>query len=74
MIDARRYGAVQTGDLVSQMVDADIDGDKLSTERIRSLAINFLSAGLSTTNLISNLYYRLITADDFARTLRDDAR
>jgi cytochrome P450 len=40
------------------MVEADIDGDKLSTERIRSLAINFLSAGLSTTNLISNLYYR----------------
>jgi len=73
MIDARRSGAVKTGDLVSQMVDADIDGDKLSTERIRSLAINFLSAGLSTTNLISNLYYRLITSDDFAQKLRDDA-
>lgn len=73
MIDARRSGAVKTGDLVSQMVEADIEGDKLSTERIRSLAINFLSAGLSTTNLISNLYYRLITSDDFDRTLRDDA-
>ena len=73
MIDVRRRGEVKTGDLVSQMVEADIDGDKLSTERIRSLAINFLSAGLSTTNLISNLYYRLITSDDFDRTLRDDA-
>jgi cytochrome P450 len=32
-----------------------------------------LSAGLSTTNLISNLYYRLITSDDFYSALRDDA-
>jgi cytochrome P450 len=72
MIDVRRRGEVKTDDLVSQMVQADIEGEKLSTERIRSLAINFLSAGLSTTNLISNLYYRLIVSEDFARTLRDD--
>jgi cytochrome P450 len=72
MIDERRSGKVKTDDLVSQMVDADIEGAKLSTERIRSLAINFLSAGLSTTNLISNLYYRLITDADFDATLRRD--
>jgi cytochrome P450 len=72
MIETRRQGKVDTGDLISQMVDADIEGERLSTERIRSLAINFLSAGLSTTNLISNLYHRLITSDDFDRMLRND--
>jgi cytochrome P450 len=72
MIDERRQGKVETDDLISQMVEADIEGERLSTERIRSLAINFLSAGLSTTNLISNLYYRLLTSADFDRTLRAD--
>ena len=72
MIDERRQGKVETDDLISQMVEADIEGERLSTERIRSLAINFLSAGLSTTNLISNLYYRLLTSADFDRMLRAD--
>jgi cytochrome P450 len=72
MIDERRRGTVKTDDLISQMVEADIEGAKLSTERIRSLAINFLSAGLSTTNLISNLYYRLITDGEFDGLLRRD--
>ena len=72
MIRARRLGEVENDDLLSQMVEAQVDGAQLTVERIRALAINFLTAGLSTTNLISNLLYRLITSETFDASLRAD--
>ncbi len=72
MIDARRNGDVVADDLIAQLVATQVDGEWLTNRRIRSLAINFLTAGLSTTNLISNLLYRLMTSEDFDRTLRTD--
>ena len=65
MIDARRSGDVVADDLIAQLVATQVDGEWLTNQRIRSLAINFLTAGLSTTNLISNLLYRLMTSEDF---------
>jgi cytochrome P450 len=72
MIAARRDGSVVSDDLISQMIAAEVDGERMSNERIRSLVVNFLSAGLSTTNLISNILYRLITSPEFDALLRND--
>ena len=58
--------------MIAQLVSTQVDGESLTNERIRSLSINFLTAGLSTTNLLSNLLYRLMTSDDFDATLRND--
>jgi cytochrome P450 len=44
----------------------------MSNARIRSLVVNFLSAGLSTTNLISNVLFRLITSPEFDALVRED--
>jgi cytochrome P450 len=72
MIEARRGGQVVADDLIAQLVATQVDGEWLTKQRIRSLAINFLTAGLSTTNLISNLLYRLMTSEDFDATVRND--
>jgi cytochrome P450 len=50
----------------------EVDGERLGDMRIISLACNFLAAGLSTTNLISNLVYRLLTDADFHAALAAD--
>jgi cytochrome P450 len=73
MITDRRSGTVVSDDLISQMITAEVDGNRLNDDRICSLIINFLSAGLSTTNLISNLLYRLITSEEFDVLLRENA-
>ena len=73
MIDARRNGDVVADDLIAQLVATQVDGEWLTNRRIRSLAINFLTAGLSTTNLISNLLYRLMTSEDFDRRYEQTA-
>jgi cytochrome P450 len=70
MIEARRSGDVVADDLIAQLVSTPVDGELLTNQRIRSLAINFLAAGLSTTNLISNLLYRLMTSEEFDTALR----
>jgi cytochrome P450 len=70
MIARRRSGEVVSDDLTSQMIEAEVDGERLSDERIRSLMVNFLTAGLSTTNLIGNMIYRLMTDEALDATLR----
>jgi cytochrome P450 len=72
MIEDRRNGAIVADDLIAQLVATQVEGEWLTNQRIRSLAINFLTAGLSTTNLISNLLYRLMTSEEFDTTLRTD--
>jgi cytochrome P450 len=71
-IARRRSGLVPDDDLLAQLTTSEIDGEHLSDTRIRTLACNFLAAGLSTTNLVSNLMLRLLTSEDFHRTLLTD--
>jgi cytochrome P450 len=72
LIRARRQGELETDDLLSQLGRAEIDGQQLSDGQIRGLAINYLSAGLSTANLIGNLAYRIITDHQFHQRLAEE--
>src|SRR3984957_1729262 len=58
--------------LMKQMVFAEIDGSQMSKQRVRSLIVNLLTAGLSTNSLMGNLLYRLVTSREFGDALRDD--
>jgi cytochrome P450 len=69
-IDQRRRSASPPDDLISGMLRAEVDGQRLSDRRIRTLCVNFLSGGFSTTNLVSNLLYRLLTDPDLDARLR----
>jgi cytochrome P450 len=71
-ITRRREAATPPDDLLTGLIQADLDGERCSDDRVRALAVNFLSAGLSTTNLIGNLFYRLLSDDGFQQTLRAD--
>ncbi|HVX21716.1 MAG TPA: cytochrome P450 [Acidimicrobiales bacterium] len=57
-------------DLISEMLRIEVDGEKLRHQRVRTLALNFITGGISTTMLISNLLHRLLTDDSLADTLR----
>jgi len=70
MIARRRNGEITGDDLTSQMLTAEVDGERLSDDRVRSLMVNFLTAGLSTTNLIGNTLYRLMTTESLDGALR----
>jgi cytochrome P450 len=71
-ITIRRQAAEPPDDLLTGLIRAEVDGERMSDDRVRALSVNFLSAGLSNTNLIGNLMYRLLTDPDFDRALRDD--
>jgi cytochrome P450 len=71
-IRARRQAAEPPDDLLTGLIRADLDGERMSDDRVRALAVNFFSAGLSTTNLIGNLVHRLLTDEAFDRTMRAD--
>ncbi len=72
LITERRESASPPDDLITGMIQADLDGERMSDDRVRALCVNFLSAGLSTTNLIGNLIFRLLSDDGFQQALRAD--
>ena len=70
----RRSGAGATrrdppDDLLTRMVQAEDDGDRLTDLHIRTLAVNTLAGSLSTTYMLGNLLYRFAADPAFA----DDA-
>lgn len=61
------------GDLMSAMLVADVDGRKLSRERVVVTTMTFLTAGFeSTNNLLTNLVHALARHPDACRRIRDD--
>src|SRR5262249_45162048 len=72
LITERRESANPPDDLITGMIQADLDGERMSDDRVRALMVNFLSAGLSTTNLIGNLVHRLLSDESFQARLRGD--
>jgi cytochrome P450 len=71
VIEERR--ANRTGDLISGMISAEEDGDQMTTEEIVTMIGLLLAAGnLTTTDLIGNGVYALLTHRDQWEKLRAD--
>jgi cytochrome P450 len=71
-IAERRAAADPPADLLTRMVQAEEGGDRLSDVHIRTLAVNTITGSLSTTYMLGNLLYRLLTDPGFDATLRAD--
>ncbi len=69
-IEARRAPSDSRDDLIARMTRAEVQGKRLSTLQIRTLAANCLLASQSTANLIGNLLHRFVTDGAFERRLR----
>ncbi len=71
-IRARRDGTDPPDDLLTRMVQAEVEGDRLTDLHVRTLAVNTLAGSLSTTYMLGNLLYRFVSDPGFAATLRAD--
>jgi cytochrome P450 len=69
-IQERLDAASPPDDLLTGMLTAELDGERMSPTRVRALAVNFMSAGLSNTNLISNLVLRILRDPELEARLR----
>jgi cytochrome P450 len=71
LVEARR--AEPTGDLLSELVHAEVDGERLSDEKIYGFLRLLLPAGAETTfRVMGNALYALLThPDDLARVTAD---
>jgi hypothetical protein len=68
---AQRRGAPNPpDDMITRMTRAEVQGDRLSSLQIRTLAANCLLASQSTANLIGNLLHRFASDPTFERALR----
>jgi len=71
LADDRR--ARPRGDLITHMVEAEHDGDRLSQTEVRVLVMHLLVAGHETTaNLLGNLLYHLLSHPGHLGALRAD--
>lgn len=71
-IALRRDAANPPDDMLARMTRAEVEGQKLSSLQIRTLAANCLLASQSTANLIGNLLYRFASDPAFERALREN--
>ena len=71
-IRLRRESADPPDDLLTRMVQAEDNGDRLTDLHIRTLTVNTLAGSLSTTYMLGNLLYRFAADPSFAETLRAD--
>ncbi|MDP9364715.1 MAG: cytochrome P450 [Chloroflexota bacterium] len=71
LLEHRRHAPAD--DLLSRMVAAEADGDKLSSAELLTTCVTLLTAGHeTTTNLIGNGLLSLLRHPDQLRRLRDD--
>jgi cytochrome P450 len=62
-----------TGDLISELVTAEVDGERLTDEKIYGFLRLLLPAGAETTfRVLGNSLYALLTNDDAMRRVMDD--
>lgn len=70
---ARRHRAdPKPDDLMTRMLYADDGSRRMTDWDVRTQSAGVLAASLSTTALMGNLFYRIITDPDFEKTLRTD--
>jgi cytochrome P450 len=71
LIEERRKS--EHTDLLAALLAAEVEGDRLSTQELEAMFVLLLFAGHeTTTNLISNGLYRLVTHPDQLARLRSD--
>lgn len=73
-IVAERRAAVHTGeDLISTLLTASVDGDRLSPDELLTMLVSVCTAGfVTTTQLLANSVVTLCRAPDQARLVRED--
>lgn len=72
LIDSRR-GQAPKDDLVSAMMEAEVDGEKLSEERFVAMINHFMAGGIDTTyGQSGNFVHSLLTHPDQFEALRRD--
>ena len=70
---AAARGADAPRDVLTRLVELDVDGEPLPRRQVRALARNLITGGLTTTSqLLGNLLYELFTEPDVEATLRAD--
>lgn len=69
----RSLGEDAPDDLLTRMIRAEADGQRLSDVHIRTLAVNAVAGSLSLTYMLGNLLYRFVTDESgFTSQLRAD--
>ncbi|HEY4397654.1 MAG TPA: cytochrome P450 [Acidimicrobiia bacterium] len=73
-----RVRAVERGkevpdDVLTRLVELEVDGERLTRNQLRALTRNLITGGLTTTSqLLGNLLYQLLSAPELEHTLRVD--
>jgi cytochrome P450 len=58
-------------DVISRLITTEVDGKRLSHRQVRALTYNLLLGGLTTTSqLLGNLIYELLTVDNLEEQVR----
>ena len=74
----RRIGEVERGkavpdDVLTRLVQLEVDGDRLNRNQLRALTRNLITGGLTTTSqLLGNLLYELLTVPGLEQVVRAD--
>ena len=61
------------GDVLTRLVQLEVDGERLNRNQLRALTRNLITGGLTTTSqLLGNLLYELLTVPGLEQTVRGD--
>lgn len=72
-VEARLNREDAPRDLISRMLETQVEGERLSPRAVRTQIVNLIIAGNETTrNLIGNLFHRLALEPALWRRLRDE--
>jgi cytochrome P450 len=72
-IDLRRQAADPPDDIITRLLQTEVDGERLSNQAVRTQTMFLIVAGNETTrNLIGNCFYRLATDASLYADLRAD--
>jgi cytochrome P450 len=72
-IDALTRGAQPPDDVLTRLVQLEVDGQRLTRRQLRALTRNLITGGLTTTSqLLGNLLYQLLTAPELDKAVRAD--
>jgi len=71
--DEVERGKVVPDDVLTRLVQLEVDGDRLNRNQLRALTRNLITGGLTTTSqLLGNLLYELLTVPGLEQVVRAD--